>query len=62
MITFKKIVKTVLAVVCFTSIILAGAENPDGSCNLVWTLFWISVAYISGRKYAKLEKLGSYEE
>ena len=27
----KKIVKTVLAVVCFTAIVLAGAENQDGS-------------------------------
>ena len=54
--TFKKIVKTVLAIVCFTSIILAGAENLDGSCNLAWTLTWIAVAYVSGRQYGKLEK------
>ena len=59
---FKKIVKTVLAIVCFTSIILAGGENPDGSCNLVWSLSWIAVAYISGRHYMKLEKSGSYDE
>ena len=54
--TFKKIVKTVLAIVCFTSIILAGAENLDGSCNLSWTLTWIAVAYVSGRQYGKLDK------
>lgn len=60
--TFKNIVKTVLAIVCFTSIILAGAENPDGSCNLVWTLSWIAVAYISGRHYMKLDKAGRYEK
>ena len=54
--TFKKIVKTVLAIVCFTSIILAGAENMDGSCNLAWTLTWIAVAYVSGRQYGKLDK------
>ena len=66
--TFKKIVKTVLAIVCFTSIILAGAENLDGSCNLAgaenldgscnlaWTLTWIAVAYVSGRQYGKLDK------
>ena len=60
--TFKNIVKTVLAIVCFTSIILAGAENPDGSCNLLWTLSWISVAYISGRHYMKLDKAGRYEK
>ena len=60
--TVRNIFKTILAVLCFTAIILAGGENPDGSCNVVWTLFWMSVAYLSGRKYAKLEKLGSYEE
>ena len=54
--TFKTIVKTVLAIVCFTSIILAGGENPDGSCNVVWTLCWMSVAYLSGRYFFKLEK------
>ena len=54
--TFKKIVKTVLAIVCFTSIILAGAENLDGSCNLAWTITWIAVAYVSGRQYGKLYK------
>lgn len=52
----KNIVKTVFAIVCFTSIILAGAENMDGSCNLSWTLTWIAVAYISGRQYGKLDK------
>lgn len=60
--TVKKIVKTVLAIVCFTAIILAGGENPDGSCNLVWSLSWIAVAYISGRHYMKLDKSGSYDE
>lgn len=54
----KKIVKTVLAVVCFTAIVLAGAENQDGSCNVVWTLSWIAVAYISGRHYMRLDKYG----
>ena len=60
--TVKRIVKTVLAIVCFTSIILAGGERPDGSVDFVWTLTWISVAYLSGRGYFKLEKLGSYDE
>ena len=54
--TFKTIVKTVLAIVCFTSIILAGGENPDGSCNIAWNLTWIAVAYLSGRGFSKLEK------
>lgn len=58
MTTFKKIVKTILAVVCFTAIILAGAENPNGSPDFVWTLTWIAVAYISGRRFMKLDKYG----
>ena len=60
--TFKNIVKTILAVLCFTAIVLAGGENPDGSVDFVWTLFWMSVAYLSGRGFFKLEKLGSYED
>lgn len=60
--TVKRIVKTVLAIVCFTSIILAGGERPDESCDVIWTLFWMSVAYLSGRGFFKLEKLGSYDE
>ena len=60
--TVRNIVKTILAVLCFTAIVLAGGENPDGSVDFVWTLFWMSVAYLSGRGFFKLEKLGSYED
>ena len=52
----KKILKTILAVGCFAAIILAGAENADGSCDLVWTLAWMAVAVLCGRGYGKLEK------
>ena len=44
----KKIVKTLLAVACFAGIILAGCEEPDGTCNLTWTLSWLAVATVSG--------------
>lgn len=46
--TMKKALKTILAVACVTGIILAGCEEPDGSCNIIWTLSWLSVAVASG--------------
>lgn len=51
----RKIAKTLLAIVCFAGIILAGCEEPDGSCNLIWTLGWLSVAVASGFGIKKLE-------
>ena len=50
----KNILKIFLAVVCFTALILAGAENPDGSCNIPWTLCWLSVCFITARGLKKL--------
>lgn len=51
----KRAVKTLLAVVCVTAIVLAGAENPDGSCNLLWTLGWMATATLAGLGYKKME-------
>ena len=51
----KKIYKSILAIVCFSAIILAGCENLDGSCDLLWTLTWIAVAFISARGYKRME-------
>lgn len=50
----KKIVKTILAVACIVGIILAGGEEPDGSCNILWTLSWLTVAVVSGMGLNKL--------
>lgn len=52
----KKIVKTLLAVACVAGIILAGCENTDGSCNLVWTLSWLAVATASGLGFRRIEE------
>ena len=52
----RKIVKTILAVACFAGIILAGGENPDGSCNIIWTLSWLAVAVASGFGLKKMEE------
>ena len=51
----RKIVKTILAVACFAGIILAGGENPDGSCNIIWTLSWLSVAAATGLWLKRME-------
>lgn len=50
-----KIFKAVLTAACLTGIILAGAENPDGSCNLLWTLGWLAIAAASGFGIKKME-------
>ena len=54
--TMKKALKTILAVACFSGIILAGCEEPDGSCNLIWTLSWLAVAVASGFGLKKMEE------
>ena len=51
----RKTAKTILAVACFTGIILAGGENPDGSVNFIWTICWLAVAALSAFGYKKLE-------
>ena len=53
--TLKKALKTLLAVACFAGIILAGCEEPDGSCNIIWTLSWLSVAVASGLGLKRME-------
>lgn len=51
----KKLTKALLATICLVGIILAGAENPDGSCNLAWTLSWLAAATLSGIGLKKME-------
>lgn len=51
----KKPLQIPLAVLCFIAIIFAGAENIDGSCNVVWTLSWMAVAFILARLIKRLE-------
>lgn len=51
----NKIIKAILATLCFTGIILAGAENADGSCDLAWSLSWLAVVLASGLGLKKME-------
>ena len=52
----RKIFKTITAVACFASIILAGCQNPDGSCDLAWTLGFLALAVLSGYAFKRLEE------
>jgi len=52
----KKILKCITGCMCFTSIILAGCENPDGSCDVIWTLEWLFSAVICALAYKELEE------
>lgn len=62
----KKIISTILALVCFTAIMLAGAERTDGSADILWSVICIAVACITGLLFAKLnpnfKKEGMYNE
>lgn len=44
----KKILETILSLVMVTALFLGCAENPDGSCNLAWTLGCLAVSAGSG--------------
>lgn len=50
----KKILSTILGLVAFLAIMLASAENPDGSCNLTWSFSCLAVAVTSGWGWSKL--------
>lgn len=52
----KKILETILALICLVAVVLGGAENPDGSCNIIWTLSCLGIAALSGWAWNKLDK------
>lgn len=51
-----KTLKTILGCICFASVILAGAENPDGSLNATWTLGCMASAVVSGLLWGRIER------
>lgn len=50
----KNIIVAILSLVALTAIVLGGAENADGSCQLAWTLSCIAVAALCGWLFGKL--------
>jgi hypothetical protein len=51
----KKTLKALLVIVGIAALIMGGAENPDGSCNLVLTLSCIGIVALCAVGYHKLE-------
>ena len=51
----KKLASTLCCLVILLALVLGGAENPDGSCNLLWTGSWLAVAGLAGYGLKKLE-------
>lgn len=49
----KKILGTLLGFITVAAIFLGCAENPDGSCNLLWTLSCLAVAVVCGWLWAR---------
>lgn len=56
MILALRLTRSIMGILCFTSIILAGAENPDGSMNFSWTFLWIVVAVLAARFFKRLDE------
>jgi hypothetical protein len=50
----KKILSTLCALGSLTSLILGASQNPDGSCNALWTLGCIALCVILGYIAVKL--------
>ena len=51
-----RLTRSIMGILCFTSIILAGSENPDGSVNFGWTLLWIGVALLTANFFKHLDE------
>lgn len=50
----KKMLKTFVGLIGLTALFLGAAENPDGSCNLAWTLSCLAVFGGCAWVYSKL--------
>jgi hypothetical protein len=50
----KKLLSTILALICFGSIMLASAERSDGSPSILWSLGCIAVACVCGLLFVSL--------
>ena len=52
----RKFFEIIICLVFFLAVILAGAENPDGSCNLIWTLSCLAIASLSAWAFNKVSE------
>ena len=44
----KKALANISGPGCLASLVIAGAENLDGSCSLAWTLGFLTLAAVLG--------------
>lgn len=52
----RKFFEIIICLIFFLAVILAGAENPDGSCNLIWTLSCLAIASLSAWAFNKVSE------
>lgn len=52
----RKFLEIIICLIFFLAVILAGAENPDGSCNLIWTLACLAIAGLSAWAFNKVSE------
>ena len=52
----RKFFEIIICLVFFLAVIMAGAENPDGSCNLIWTLSCLAIASLSAWAFNKVSE------
>lgn len=50
----KKVISTILGLACIAGFILAGAQCPDGSCDIAWSVGCLSISVLCGLLFAKL--------
>ena len=51
----KRLLKGAAGAACFSSIILAGCETPDGGICVWWTLLFLALAVLSAMAYKRME-------
>lgn len=51
-----KTLQKFLGAIAVVALILTGCENPDGSCNLLWSLTFLGIAGFSGLGYDALKE------
>ena len=56
--TIKRIVEVILTTTAGIALLLACAENPDGSVNIIWSLGCLAVTIICAKT---LERTGAFK-
>lgn len=51
----RQFIRFIAGTLCFASIVLAGCEEMDGSCNVAWTLGWMLSAVVWGAIFNRME-------